>query len=262
MDARSRGPDGKPRFVHTLNGSGTAVGRALIAVMETYQQEDGIDRRARRVAALYGRAQDDRARQIAQGRNGIASRHLLDREAMGCYRPWHAIDRSEAGGGLRYRGDHGCGTTISSRACAPRRGSRPRISTRGWRSRERGIRSRRRIDAGSCAAGRRRSSRSRRLRRVKPEAPKPDAPLKLARAPACSMPRRVRARSRCPSSRQSRNCRRFADDNRRRRQIRSSLAGLDEAKHEENQPVCLGGDSRIRRRPKPKAGLDLNQKAF
>ncbi|WP_334437982.1 serine--tRNA ligase [Bradyrhizobium sp. AZCC 1610] len=41
MDARSRGPDGKPRFVHTLNGSGTAVGRALIAVMETYQQENG-----------------------------------------------------------------------------------------------------------------------------------------------------------------------------------------------------------------------------
>lgn len=41
MEARSRGPDGKPRFVHTLNGSGTAVGRALIAVMETYQQEDG-----------------------------------------------------------------------------------------------------------------------------------------------------------------------------------------------------------------------------
>ena len=41
MDARYRGPDGKPRFVHTLNGSGTAVGRALIAVIETYQQADG-----------------------------------------------------------------------------------------------------------------------------------------------------------------------------------------------------------------------------
>jgi seryl-tRNA synthetase len=41
MDARYRGPDGKPRFVHTLNGSGTAVGRALIAVMENYQQEGG-----------------------------------------------------------------------------------------------------------------------------------------------------------------------------------------------------------------------------
>jgi len=41
MDARYRASDGKPRFVHTLNGSGTAVGRALIAVMETYQQHDG-----------------------------------------------------------------------------------------------------------------------------------------------------------------------------------------------------------------------------
>ena len=42
MDARYRPKGGgKPEFVHTLNGSGTAVGRALIAVMETYQQEDG-----------------------------------------------------------------------------------------------------------------------------------------------------------------------------------------------------------------------------
>ena len=41
MDARYRPKDGKPRYVHTLNGSGTAVGRALIAVMENYQQEDG-----------------------------------------------------------------------------------------------------------------------------------------------------------------------------------------------------------------------------
>jgi seryl-tRNA synthetase len=41
MNARYRGKDGKARHVHTLNGSGVAVGRALIAVMETYQQEDG-----------------------------------------------------------------------------------------------------------------------------------------------------------------------------------------------------------------------------
>jgi seryl-tRNA synthetase len=41
MDARYRATDGKPHFVHTLNGSGTAVGRALIAVMETYQQQGG-----------------------------------------------------------------------------------------------------------------------------------------------------------------------------------------------------------------------------
>ncbi|ALN73426.1 serine--tRNA ligase [Aureimonas sp. AU20] len=38
---RPAGEKAAPRFVHTLNGSGTAVGRALIAVMETYQQEDG-----------------------------------------------------------------------------------------------------------------------------------------------------------------------------------------------------------------------------
>ena len=41
MNARYRGKDNKPQFVHTLNGSGVAVGRALIAVMENYQQEDG-----------------------------------------------------------------------------------------------------------------------------------------------------------------------------------------------------------------------------
>ena len=42
MNARMRGADGKAvGFVHTLNGSGVAVGRALIAVMENYQQADG-----------------------------------------------------------------------------------------------------------------------------------------------------------------------------------------------------------------------------
>src|SRR5581483_11873392 len=41
MNARYRSKDRQVRHVHTLNGSGVAVGRALIAVMETYQQEDG-----------------------------------------------------------------------------------------------------------------------------------------------------------------------------------------------------------------------------
>ena len=42
MDARYRPKDGgKPQFVHTLNGSGLAVGRTLIAVLENYQQADG-----------------------------------------------------------------------------------------------------------------------------------------------------------------------------------------------------------------------------
>jgi seryl-tRNA synthetase len=34
-------PKGKPRFVHTLNGSGLAVGRTLVAILENYQQADG-----------------------------------------------------------------------------------------------------------------------------------------------------------------------------------------------------------------------------
>jgi len=42
MNARYRPQDAKqPRFVHTLNGSGIAVGRALIAVLENYQEADG-----------------------------------------------------------------------------------------------------------------------------------------------------------------------------------------------------------------------------
>jgi seryl-tRNA synthetase len=42
MQARWRNPEtGKPELLHTLNGSGLAVGRALIAIMENYQQADG-----------------------------------------------------------------------------------------------------------------------------------------------------------------------------------------------------------------------------
>ena len=61
MQARFRPKEGKgTRLVHTLNGSGVAVGRALIAVMENYQNPDGIDHRARRAAALYARRGEDR----------------------------------------------------------------------------------------------------------------------------------------------------------------------------------------------------------
>lgn len=42
MRARWRNPEtGKPEFLHTLNGSGVAAGRALIAIMENYQNADG-----------------------------------------------------------------------------------------------------------------------------------------------------------------------------------------------------------------------------
>ena len=42
MQARWRNPEtGKPEPLHTLNGSGLAVGRTLVAVLENYQQADG-----------------------------------------------------------------------------------------------------------------------------------------------------------------------------------------------------------------------------
>jgi len=41
MQARFRNAQGRPELVHTLNGSGLAVGRALVAVMENYQRADG-----------------------------------------------------------------------------------------------------------------------------------------------------------------------------------------------------------------------------
>jgi seryl-tRNA synthetase len=36
-----RGTDGKTDFVHTLNGSGVAIGRTVVAILETFQQKDG-----------------------------------------------------------------------------------------------------------------------------------------------------------------------------------------------------------------------------
>ena len=41
MQARFRAGQGKPELVHTLNGSGLAVGRTLVAVLENHQQPDG-----------------------------------------------------------------------------------------------------------------------------------------------------------------------------------------------------------------------------
>jgi seryl-tRNA synthetase len=41
MQARYRNAKGKPELVHTLNGSGLAIGRTLVAVMENYQRADG-----------------------------------------------------------------------------------------------------------------------------------------------------------------------------------------------------------------------------
>jgi seryl-tRNA synthetase len=41
MQARFRNEKNKPELVHTLNGSGLAVGRTLVAILENYQRSDG-----------------------------------------------------------------------------------------------------------------------------------------------------------------------------------------------------------------------------
>lgn len=55
MKARWRDPDtGKPALLHTLNGSGLAIGRALVAVLENYQQENGNVRIPEKLQAYMG----------------------------------------------------------------------------------------------------------------------------------------------------------------------------------------------------------------
>lgn len=55
MKARYRDPQsGKPQLVHTLNGSGLAIGRALVALLENYQQQDGNVRIPEKLQAYMG----------------------------------------------------------------------------------------------------------------------------------------------------------------------------------------------------------------
>ena len=41
MSARLKRNDGKKELLHTLNGSGLAIGRTIVAILENYQQKDG-----------------------------------------------------------------------------------------------------------------------------------------------------------------------------------------------------------------------------
>ena len=55
MDARfKRDGEKKTEFVHTLNGSGLAVGRTLVAILENYQQDDGSIRVPAALAPYMG----------------------------------------------------------------------------------------------------------------------------------------------------------------------------------------------------------------
>lgn len=54
MNLRYKGADGKNQFTHTLNGSGTALPRLYVALIETYQQADGSVRLPEALHALFG----------------------------------------------------------------------------------------------------------------------------------------------------------------------------------------------------------------
>lgn len=86
MQARYRNPEtGKPELVHTLNGSGLAVGRTLVAVLENYQQADGSIRvpevlkpyMAEHLRSRQGQQQGDRQ----LGRRRLVEAHFQGRLA-------------------------------------------------------------------------------------------------------------------------------------------------------------------------------------
>jgi seryl-tRNA synthetase len=54
MALRYKGEDGKNHFCHTLNGSGTALPRLMVALLETYQQEDGTILLPEPIRAAFG----------------------------------------------------------------------------------------------------------------------------------------------------------------------------------------------------------------
>ena len=64
MQARFRNAQGKPELVHTLNGSGLAVGRTLVAVMENYQRADGSIEVPQVLRPYMGGAESHRAQPL------------------------------------------------------------------------------------------------------------------------------------------------------------------------------------------------------
>ena len=98
---------GKPELVHTLNGSGLAVGRTLVAVMENYQDADGgIDGPAR-ASPLHGRSRGA----------GAGCALMLARAGR---RTWPKSRAGGASGGLGFTACCRCGRVSSGPAAARR----------------------------------------------------------------------------------------------------------------------------------------------
>ena len=133
MDARYRGPDGKPRFVHTLNGSGTAVGRALIAVMETYQQADGSIAVPDVLQPYMGGAEGGRAGPVARYRARFVRRCRAIRCCAGGARAVILVSDCDSGIFRKRRMPWPCiatSTGWANNGRSPATASRPAIRSR------------------------------------------------------------------------------------------------------------------------------------
>ena len=134
MNARYRSKeDRQVRHVHTLNGSGVAVGRALIAVMETYQQQDGSIA-VPDVLQGYMGGREDRSsapdehamRILVTNDDGIHSEGLDV-----CAEIARALVRGRLGGGAGIRPVRRLAFALAQRSAAPARGRRAPLRGQG-----------------------------------------------------------------------------------------------------------------------------------
>ena len=167
MNARSKAADAKStRFVHTLNGSGVAVGRALVAVLENYQQPGRIGRDPRRPAALYGRADADRGEDLVelQGLERARSPHGLEGDGDGSGLPCDARPDGRASPCRRSPAAAAADRRHANPRPVDHRGRRPIRRLRHWRA---GDLSRR--DPGQDVPGRGELDRRGRHRKGRPQ---------------------------------------------------------------------------------------------
>ena len=116
MNARYRPKEGKgPRFVHTLNGSGVAVGRALIAVLENYQNEDGSVTVPAALAPYMGGHGADRAGNEVIEPTPVIPGERSESPTQRCDRRWRirADIRSAGGSGACRTASLGSSSTCS-----------------------------------------------------------------------------------------------------------------------------------------------------
>ena len=115
MQARWRNPaTGKPELVHTLNGSGVAVGRALIAVMENYQNADGSITVPEALRPYMGGSNASADRRTARKKTGPhcgpVARPASERRRMSG--PTRAQAASRSGSGIDARAAHRIGAVL------------------------------------------------------------------------------------------------------------------------------------------------------